>query len=115
VATDKYLKPYIDSSVFIAWIHHETVAGVNRFEIADDIIKKAERGEYPIYISTLTLAEVHKLPRGNAAPLTKEEDEMIIRFFSNDFFKVLPVDRDIGESANRFCRDSPRLRPPRSM
>jgi predicted nucleic acid-binding protein len=105
VATENYIAPYIDSSVFIAWIHKEVVGGIDRFAIADHIIKNAERGKYPIYISALTLSEVHKLPRGTAPPLTKEQDEMIIRFFQNDCFKVLPVDRDIGEKANRFCRD----------
>jgi predicted nucleic acid-binding protein len=105
VATESYTAPYVDSSVFIAWINKEVVDGVDRFPIADSVIKNAERGEYVIYISALTLSEVHKLPRGSTPPLTKEQDEMIIRFFQNDCFKVLPVDRDIGETANRFCRD----------
>jgi predicted nucleic acid-binding protein len=105
VATDTYLAPYIDSSVFIAWINKEVVNGEDRFTIADHVIKKAERGEYTIYISALTLSEVHKLPRGTTPPLTKEQDEMIIRFFQNDWFRLLPIDRDIGETANRFCRD----------
>jgi predicted nucleic acid-binding protein len=105
IDVDRYVKPYVDSSVFIAWIHKEVVAGVDRFAIADHVIKKAERGEYPIYISALTLSEVHKLPRGTTPALTPEQDDMIIRFFQNDLFKVLPVDRDIGEAANRLCRD----------
>jgi predicted nucleic acid-binding protein len=105
VGADSYITPYVDSSVFIAWINKEVVDGVDRFAIADHVIKNAERGEYPIYISALTLSEVHKLPRGTTPPLTREQDEMIIRFFQNDWFKVLPVDRDIGETANRFCRE----------
>lgn len=105
MATDCYIAPYVDSSVFIAWINKEVVEGVDRFAIADSVVKNAERGKYLIYISALTLSEVHKLPRGTTPPLTKEQDEMIIRFFQNDCFKVLPVDRDIGETANRFCRD----------
>lgn len=102
--TEKYIAPYVDSSVFIAWINKEVVDGVDRFAIADHVIKNAERGEYLIYISALTLSEVHKLPRGTTPALTKEQDEWIIRFFRQDCFKVLPVDRDIGETANRFCR-----------
>jgi Predicted nucleic acid-binding protein, contains PIN domain len=105
VATESYIAPYVDSSVFIAWIHKEVVDGVDRFAIADSVVKNAERGDYLIYVSALTLSEVHKLPRGKTPPLTKEQDEMIIRFFQNDCFKVLPVDRDIGEAANRLCRD----------
>jgi predicted nucleic acid-binding protein len=104
VATDRYVKPYLDSSVFIAWLNRESVGGVNRFEIADQIIKKAEAGEFPIYISALTLAEVHKLPLGTKPSLTPAQDDLILRFFENDFIKVLPVDREIGEQANRLCR-----------
>jgi len=105
VETDRYLAPYLDSSVFIAWINKEVVDQVDRFAIADHIIRNAERGKYLIYISALTISEVHKLPRGTTPPLTKEQDEMIIRFFLNDWFKVLPVDRDIGAAANKFSRD----------
>lgn len=105
MAIDRYTNPYLDSSVFIAWIHKEKVDGVDRFQIANHIIKGAERGEYPIWISALTLAEVHKLPRGGHPALTKEQDEMIIQFFQNEYFKVLPIDRDLGETANRFCRE----------
>lgn len=96
-----YTRPYVDSSVFIAWLNREA----SRFEIADQLIKRAENGDYPIYISALTLAEVNKIPRSKTAPLTPEKNEMIIKFFQHDFFKVLPVDRAIGEAANRFCRE----------
>ncbi len=105
MATNTYSAPYVDSSVFIAWLNRETVGGVNRFDIASHVIRCAERGDYTIWISALTLAEVHKIPRGTTAPLTREQDEMIIRFFQNDWFKVLPVTRDIGEAANKFCRE----------
>lgn len=100
MAIDHYEKPYLDSSVFIAWINHE----VNRFEIADHIINDAASGTHPIYISALTLAEVNKIPRSKDAPLTAEQNKVLIDFFRNDYFKLMPVDRMVGETANEFCR-----------
>jgi predicted nucleic acid-binding protein len=105
VATDRYDAPYLDSSVFIAWINREVVDGVDRFEIANHIINHAATGDHPIYISALTLAEVNKIPRSKVAPLTPAQNEVLIKFFQNDYFKLLPVDRMIGEMANGFCRE----------
>ena len=58
MAVEKYNAPYIDSSVFIAWLNREVVGGVDRYAIADHIIQAAEAGEYRMFISALTLAEV---------------------------------------------------------
>lgn len=105
MGVDKYLSPYVDSSVFIAWLNREVVGGIDRYAVADHIIQAAEAGDYRIYISALTLAEVHKLPRGTKPALTAQQDQTILEFFQNDFFVVLPIDRQIGEAANRFCRE----------
>ena len=99
---EQYANPYIDSSVFIGWIHEEIIDGVDRRRIADHIITRAEKGEFQVFISALTLAEVHK-KRGYER-LTEDEDEEILEFFENDFIEVIDVDRELGEQANRFCR-----------
>ena len=57
---DQYQNPYVDSSVFIAWIKGEVVNGVDRKDIADHILGLAEKGTFKINISALTLAEVQK-------------------------------------------------------
>ena len=99
---EQYTNPYVDSSVFIGWIHEEVIDSVDRKRIADHIITRAENGDFLVYISALTLAEVHK-KRGHER-LTEDEDEEILDFFENDFIEVIDVDRQLGEQANRFCR-----------
>ncbi len=100
---EQYTNPYVDSSVFIGWIHEEVIGGVDRKRIAEHIITRAEKGDFQIFISALTLAEVHK-KRGHER-LTESEDEEILDFFENDFIEVIDVDRELGEQANRFCRE----------
>lgn len=97
---DDYVRPYLDSSVFIAWLRGEA----KRHEIVAHILDEAQKGKYPIIISALTFAEVHKVKGDGKSHLTVEEDEKILAYFEHDFFRVVDVDRGIGEVANRFCR-----------
>jgi len=102
---DDYAKPYLDSSVFIAWLRGEvSTNGVNRKEIVDQILDDASNGKHPIIISALTFAEVHKVKGDGRPHLTVAENEKILAFFERDFFRVVDVDRVIGEEANRYCR-----------
>ena len=100
---DQYAKPYLDSSVFIGWIHEEVIDGVDRKRIAEHIITRAENGDFLLHISAWTLAEVHK-KRGHER-LTDGEDEEILNFFRRQFIAFIEIDRRIGEQANRFCRE----------
>ena len=99
---EQYQKPYLDSSVFIAWLKGETVKGVDRGAIADHILTLAEDGQFKIHTSAITLAEVHKLR--TSAKLSNDEDERILAYFEHDFIQIIDVDRAIGEEANRLCR-----------
>jgi predicted nucleic acid-binding protein len=101
---DEYTKPYLDSSVFIAWLRGEVKDGVDRHKIANHVLEEAQRGKYQIVISALTFAEVHKVKGDSKTHLSNDEDERILAYFENDFFAVVTVDRIIGEEANRFCR-----------
>ena len=80
---DQYQKPYLDSSVFIAWLKGEEVKGVSRQEVADHILTQAENGQFKIHTSAITLAEVHKLRTG--PKLSSEEDDRILAYFEHDF------------------------------
>ena len=102
MTAEQYRYPYLDSSVFIAWLKGEFVQGVDRKEVADHILGSAKRGKFRICISALTLAEVHK-KRGHER-LTEDEDTEILRFFEHDYIDVMSVDRLIGEQAHLFCR-----------
>lgn len=99
---EAYLKPYADSSLFIAWLKGEVIGGVDRKSAADGVLRGAERGDYVISTSALTLAEVHKLRTGSALP--EDDDDRIIHYFEHAFFEIIDVDRRIGEHANRLCR-----------
>lgn len=101
---EAYRKPYLDSSVLIGWLKRERIGDVDRGAIGDHLLRAAERGDYVITISALTFAEVHKVPRSGAAALSANEDERILAFLENDYFEVVPLDRQIGEEANRLCR-----------
>ena len=100
---DQYRKPYFDSSAFIAWIKGEVQGDVNRRAIVDHILRLAEHGTFQIFTSTLTLAEVHK--RRSGPVLSNEEDDKILRYFEREHIQLVEVDREIGEHANRLCRE----------
>lgn len=100
---DVYKKPYLDSSVFIAWLKSEVVEGIERGNVADHILSLAEHGDFSIYTSTLTLAEVHKLKGADA--LRNGDDEKILEYLERSYIKLIDVDRRIGEHANKLCRE----------
>lgn len=100
-----YTKPYIDSSVWIGWIKEEgNLKGINRKDVFDHILLQAQRGDFLIYTSAATLAEVHKR-RGQDHSLTTKQDEDILEFFEHSYIRLIEVNREIGEAANRLCRD----------
>ena len=103
MVAEPYRRPYLDAHVFIAFVKGEVDGGgVNRFAIAQHILRQAAAGRFLVHTSTLTLAEVHKLRTGPV--LADEDDERLLRFFENEYFRFIDVDRTIGEQANRFCR-----------
>jgi predicted nucleic acid-binding protein len=101
----QYQRPYVESSVFIAWIKGEVIDGVDRKQIFEYIVQLAQRGVFPIITSSFTLAEVYKLR--SAAHLSDAEDEKILRYFEHEFIQLVDVVRDVGEHANRLCRQHP--------
>jgi predicted nucleic acid-binding protein len=109
VATDLYTRPYFDASVWISWIKNEVINGVERGKIVAHLLQHAERKAFPIYTSTLSLAEVHK-QRTNSM-LTDAQDEQILAFFEHEYIHFIEVDRGIGEHANRLCRDKSIMPP----
>jgi predicted nucleic acid-binding protein len=99
---EQYKNPYLDSSVFLAWLKGENIRGIDRKEIANHILGLASKKVFKINTSALTLAEVHKIKGHNK--LDDSQDEKILAYFEHDFINIIDVDRQIGEEANRFCR-----------
>jgi hypothetical protein len=112
VANNGYLKPYIDSSVWIAWIQDEFCKGIYRKPVFDHILNQAQNGDYNIYTSSATLAEVYKF-KGPNGPIIDPISDKILKFFERQFIKIIDVDREIGEKAN-WCRSTCRVTLSRS-
>lgn len=114
-----YKKPYIDSDVWIGWIKNEKISKmvdgvlvtVERGEIGKHVLELAEQRVYPIFISPLTFAEVQK--KKGQARLEDDENDNVIDYFQHDFVNVIPIDRSLGEHANKLCRtyEAERLSP----
>jgi predicted nucleic acid-binding protein len=106
-----YNRPYLDSDVFIGWIKGEKIPEkdatgadviTDRGKIAESILTLAEQQVFPIVISAITLAEVHK--KKGKEKLSGDENDNVLDYFEHDFVHVVSVDRAIGEEANRLCR-----------
>ena len=48
---EAYVKPYADSSLFIAWLKGEAVPGVDRNAAVERVLAGAEQGHYVIATS----------------------------------------------------------------
>ena len=93
---------YWDSSIWIALIKHEIKNGVDRTLIPRMIIEDAIKNEVTIYISRLTIVEVHK--KRNYTSLTEAEDsEVQANFFQHEYIKKIDVDRDVAEKAREIA------------
>lgn len=104
-----YQRPYLESSVFIALIKGEVIDGVDRGEIAQNILDDAAGGRWPVFTSTFTLAEVIK--DRNRPMLTLTEEQRIDDFFKHEYIKLVTLDREIAELARKVAR-AHNLRPP---
>lgn len=105
----QYRRPYVESSVLIAWIKGETKDGDDVKQIFDTIVDAAAEGQFRIVTSTLTIAEVFK-KKGDAkmgiayAELTDEENASLLPHFREEYIDLVELDRFIAENANELCR-----------
>lgn len=107
--SDSYRKPYIESSVFIAFIKGEQDQGPNHDQdakqILDSIIDAAKAGVFPIITSALTIAEVFKNKKN--PPLTDQQNEDLRPYFREAYLQIVEIDREVGDRANELCRTLP--------
>lgn len=93
---------YWDSSVWIALIKGEVVKGIDRTIVPRMILEDAQEGKVTIFISRLTIVEVHK--KRNYASLTKEEDDRVqADFFKHEYIKKIDVDSWVAEHARELA------------
>ncbi len=97
----QFQKPYVDSSFFFAIIKKEEIqcpGGLMRWEIAERIVTDAERGDYYLHTSTITLAEVRRI-REKREQLSQNEVATVQAFFQNEYIRLIEVSREVGEKA----------------
>ncbi len=99
----KDIRPYIDSSVWLGWKNREIVNGVDRFSVFQSIWEAAQRGEFKLFISAMTFAEVYKL-RHESFTQPVQTVAQLLADFEESFIEVVETDRDIGIQANVMCR-----------
>lgn len=112
-----YRRPYVESSAFIAFIKGETKGSDHDCRaVVESILSAAEDGQFKIFTSSLTIAEVFKNKK-KGVQLTEQENEDLKPYFRENYIVIVEVDREIGERANDLCRlhqpgpDIPGLRP----
>ena len=91
---------YWDSSSFLALIQAEK----GRVEACKDTLEAAKNGQLLIVTSALTIAEVLWLRDHPKVP--EEKANIINGFFRRSSIRVVNVDRDIAERAQRFVWDN---------
>jgi predicted nucleic acid-binding protein len=101
---------YWDSCCFISLIMEEK----GRHSDVHSLYQDAERGILTIVSSTLTISEVCRVkceprdvPRDR---LAADKDEMLDRFFQNDFFEFVELSPSVGSSARRLYRQYPQIK-----
>lgn len=99
---NQYIKPYLESSCFIAWIKGEVDNGVDKRKIVQSILKNAQQGHYRIVTSAWTLAEVYKRKKGPILEL--KACTKILEFFEHSFIEMVDLDRERGEQAHILAR-----------
>ena len=104
MVNNRFLRPYLDSSVFFAWVKQEDIpaaGGLPRWEIVGRIFREAEAGQYPIYTSVAAIAEVRRI-QNQSEPLAAVELAQIRAFFQRSFIQTADVTREIAEKAQEL-------------
>jgi predicted nucleic acid-binding protein len=99
-----YHRPYVEASVWIAYIRGEFRKDGSHDckAVFESILKAAQDGQFQIFTSSLTIAEVCK--KKDAEKLTEDENEDLRPYFREEYITIVEVDRDIAERANDLCR-----------
>lgn len=98
-------RPYLDSSVFVAYIKKEPLVADNghtRWEIAYNVLRAAEASRFKVYTSTVTIAEVRRLKERNQT-LDANELSLVQGLFQHSYIEPIEVSRDIAEKAQELA------------
>jgi len=91
---------YWDSNAFLALLQNEP----DREAACRDTLAAAQKGDFLIVTSALTLAEVLWLK--GAPRLTEDKADLLNRFFRRSSMRVVNLDRTIAQRAQRLVWES---------
>jgi predicted nucleic acid-binding protein len=103
-------KVYWDSNVWLGFINDES----GKADRCRHVLNEARLGNYEIWTSALTLAEVFKVSdeKGKPFPLPFNRDIEFENFVQQGFVVIVQVDADIGIDARRLLRKYQVLKKP---
>jgi len=78
--------------------------GIERGCISREVLDYAENGDFPIYTSALTIAEVYKQKGNPIGALTSDQSDRILEYFEHEYIKIIDIDRRVAEEAHRLSR-----------
>ena len=88
--------------MWIALIKGEVVDGIDRCRAPRMILEDAKDGKVTIFVSRLTVVEVHK--KRHYAGLTRDEDdELHAEFFKHEYIRKVDVDNWVSERARELA------------
>jgi predicted nucleic acid-binding protein len=99
---------YWDACAWIALIQEEAV----RHTALRKIYESARRGGFEIWTSAFTYAEVYKKKCEIMMQTCETEEDKIDDVLTQEFVKLVNVDRMIGESARKLLRANPGIKKP---
>ncbi|GEM_PF-627167 len=98
-----YVKPYLDTSVYVAAIKGPTTEDPARVRRSAEVLRQAEAGRLQVVASTFVLAEVIR-DRGESAPLDASKETLVDKFFQRQFISWVELDVTGAREARKLAR-----------
>lgn len=96
----KYLRVYLDSSVYIAAINGEE----DRAETVRQILDAAEKQQIIVIASTFLVTEVIKI-KGEEAPISRETEAAIDKVLMSERLLMVELDLTLALEARKLARE----------
>src|SRR5688572_3680085 len=107
-ASPRIEAPYLDSSVCLAHIKGERLlahGGLSRIQVTTAILEAARQGQFKIWTSFFTLAEVRRIRGSTSTPSLAElrdVNQLFAEFLQHQWIEPLELGRSVGEKAQEL-------------
>jgi predicted nucleic acid-binding protein len=98
-----YTRPYLDTSVYLAYVKGSPPEPAGRAELATQILEDAQAGRYQLFASTFIKVEVIR-DKGQPAPLGTSQTGKIDDLFKRSYFVWVDLDLLVAEKARDLAR-----------